>query len=336
MDYFHPQAGIDPRQSKSTTRTKNAIEAILTGDRGDASNPISQQAAIAAGWLPSIFEIKANNVVIDGITFLRTHSYMIWSQKNDKGSEITGLKIVNNIVKEGRGNDGIKVGNSIDALVQNNYVKDIEYGGDAIEAYDVVGFRVLDNEIDGCNSLNGTIRVSNKAGGEPGIVRGNIIKNAGHHFAISAEKGFGNVTIDNNTIIDTKTGGIFIYKNQSVSIEAPTLIEITNNTISNYAIAPIQGGGGTEAYLREAASAIAVSFNLGTGIQPKVEISGNITTGGATGKPTLCFGGGTFTANAITDMSKITISGNTFEANAKVKYINTSINANTTKLITEM
>ena len=169
-------------------------------------------------------------------------------------------------------------------------------------------------------------------------MRGNIIKNAGHHFAISAEKGFGNVTIDNNTIIDTKTGGIFIYKNQSVSIEAPTLIEITNNTISNYAIAPIQGGGGTEAYLREAASAIAVSFNLGTGIQPKVEISGNTTTGGATNIPALCFGGGTHDAspNAKTDMSKITISGNTFEANAKVKYINTSINVNTTKLITEM
>lgn len=337
-----PQAGVDPRPSKGSLRTNDENEAILTGDKGDPSNPTSQQAAKDAGWLASIFEIRANNVIIDGITFQRTYNHIIYSQTADpeggdnRAYDITGLKIVNNIVKEGRGNEGIKVGRSINALVQKNYINDISFGGDAIEAYDVKGFRILDNEIDGCNSVNGAIRVSNKAGGEPGIVKGNLIKNTGYHFAISAEDGSSSVTIDNNTIINANTGGIFVYKNQSVSAESPTNIEITNNTISNYGTNPVQGEGYKEAYLREAASAIAVSYNLTEGVQPKVKIEGNTTTGGATDIPALCFGGGTYVANATTDMSKITISENTFEANAKVKYINTSINANTTKLITEM
>ena len=88
------------------------------------------------------------------------------------------------------------------------------------------GFRILDNEIDGCSSVNGSIRVSNRAGGEPGIVRGNIIKNTQYHFAINAEDGNGDTIIDNNRIENAEAGGIFVYKNRSNS-EEPTIIEIT-------------------------------------------------------------------------------------------------------------
>jgi hypothetical protein len=325
-----PQANVDPRPSTNSSRTDDNNEAVLTGDKGDESDPASQQEAKDAGWLASIFEIRANDVVINGLTLERTYNHIIYSQTadptggDDRAYDITGLQILNNIVRHGRGNEGIKIGRSINALVQYNYVHDILYRGDAIEAYDVKGFRILDNEIDGCSSENGNIRVSNRAGGEPGIIRGNIIKNTDYHFAINVEDGNGDIIIDNNLIENAKAGGIFVYKNKSISEENPTLIEITNNIIDNYATDPVQGTNYRETYLRESASAIAVSYNLREGVQPVVSITGNTTSNGAEGKPVLAFGGGTTDASAIpTDLSRITVSGNVFD-NPYIKYIKTS------------
>ncbi|MGI6085495.1 MAG: S-layer homology domain-containing protein [Acetivibrionales bacterium] len=325
-----PQANVDPRPSTNSQRTDDNYEAILTGDKGDNGDYSSKEEATNAGWLASIFEIRANNVVINGLTLERTYNHIIYSQTadptggDDRAYDITGLQILNNIVRHGRGNEGIKIGRSIDALVQYNYIHDILYPGDAIEAYDVKGFRILDNEIDGCSSENGNIRVSNRTGGEPGIVRGNIIKNTEYHFAINAEDGDGDTIIDNNLIENAKAGGIFVYKNTSISEETPSVIEITNNTIDNYATAPVQGTNYRETYIREAAFAIAVSYNLREGIQPVVTITGNTTRNGADGMPVLAFGGGTTDAQAIpTDLSRITVSGNIFD-NPYIKYIKTS------------
>ncbi|NLC26937.1 MAG: hypothetical protein GX777_10045, partial [Fastidiosipila sp.] len=328
-----PQANVDPRPSKNSPRTNDNNEAILTGDKGDdSSDPASQEEAKEAGWLASIFEIRANDVVINGLTLERTYNHIIYSQTADptggdnRTYDITGLQILNNIVRHGRGNEGIKIGRSINALVQYNYVYDILHPGDAIEAYDVKGFRILDNEIDGCSSVNGNIRVSNRAGGEPGIVRGNIIKNTEYHFAINAEDGSGDTVIDNNLIENAKAGGIFVYKNRSISEDTPMVIEITNNIINNYATNPVQGTDYKEKYLREAASAIAVSYNLREGIQPIVIITGNITSDGAENIPVLALGGGTTDTQAIpTDLSRITVNGNTFDK-LFVKYIKVSNN----------
>jgi hypothetical protein len=317
-----PQADVDPRPGKNSTRTDDTKEAILTGDKGDDSDPISKDDAKNKGWLASIFKIKAHNVVINGLTLERAYDYMVYSKPVDiegGGSEdVTGLQILNNIVRQGRGNEGIKVGNSVDALVQYNYITDIRYGGDAIEAYNVKGFRILENEIDGCDSVNGNIRVCNLVGGTEGIIRGNIIKNTGYHFAINAEDGTGDIVIDNNDIRNAEAGGIFVYKNTGN-------VSITNNKIDNYATAPVTGGGYRESYLRNGASAIFVSYNLPEDIeQPEITIRGNITSNGADSVPVMCFGGGTTDASAIpTDISKIVIENNTFD-NPYIKDIKTS------------
>ena len=190
-----PQADVDPRPSFGSIRTSDEEEAILTGDKGDEDDYGSQVGAKNAGWLASLFEIRAHHVVVNGLTLERTYNHVIYSQTadptggDDRTHDLVGLRIVNNIVRHGRGNEGIKIGRSINALVQYNYIHDILHPGDAIEAYDVKGFGILDNEIDGCMSVNGNIRVSNRSGGGPGIVRGNVIRNTGYHFAINAEDG---------------------------------------------------------------------------------------------------------------------------------------------------
>lgn len=307
-----PQANVDPRPTVSSARTDDAIEAILTGDNGDDSDPISKSDAVSKGWLSSIIEIKAHNVTLNGLTIERASNYMVYSDsvESDSGSEdVTGLQIINNIVRQGRGNEGIKVGDTIDSLVQHNYITDIRYGGDAIEAYGVQGFRILENEIDGCESVNGNIRVSNTAGGEDGIIRGNIIKNTSYHFAINAEDGTGNIVIDNNDIQNAEAGGIFVYKN------AVERISITNNEIDNYATTPVIGTGYKESYLRNGAAAISISYNLRDDVtQPAVTITGNITSNGTDSIPVICFGGGTSDASAIpTDLSKVVINNNSFD-----------------------
>lgn len=308
-----PQANVAPRGSEPASRTVDNNEAILTGDKGDTSDPISKKAAIDANWLDSIFKIKANNVVINGLTVERTKNSLISATTTDN---LTGLQIINNIVRQGRGNEGIKVQKAINPLIENNYIKDIRFGGDAIEVIEGTGFRIINNEIDGCDSENGTIRVKNKIGGEAGIVQNNLIKNTRGHFAITAYEGNGNITIDNNIIKSADTGGIFIYKNQSVSEDNLTIIDITNNTIDNYGTSPASVSviDSKKNYLIEAASAISVSFNLNPGIQPKVTIRGNTTTNGASGIPVLAFGGGTPDDGAKpTDLSNITVSGNNFD-----------------------
>ncbi len=308
-----PQANVDPRPSVNSSRTDDKYEAILTGDKGDCGDYASQNEAKNNGWLPSIFAIRADNVVINGLTLERTYNHIIYSD----ASEISGLQILYNIVRYGRGNEGIKVNNCINPLVQYNYVYDILSPGDAIEASEAKGFRILDNEIDGCNSVNGNINVSNLSGSEPGIIRGNTIRNTGYHFAINVslgDKASGDVIIDSNIIENAKTGGIFVYKIQSVSEEKPAVIKITNNIINVYAGNPPQGTDYRETYLRESASAIAVSYNLKSGIQPMVIITGNTTANGGEGKPVLAFGGGTLDTQAIpTDLARITVRGNTFD-----------------------
>lgn len=317
-----PQANVDPRPSKNSIRTDDTNEAVLTGDKGDVSDPISKADAQSKGWLDSLFEIRAHHVTINGLTLERTHNHIIYSQTaqpvgeaEDRTKDLIGLKIINNIVREGRGNEGIKIGRSINALVQYNYIYDIRYDGDAIEAYDVKGFRILDNEIDGCDSINGTIRVCNNVGGEDGIVRGNLIMNTSYHFAINAEDCTGDVIIDNNEIRNAAAGGIFVYKNTGD-------ISVTNNRIDTYATSPVSGTDYRQTYLRNGASAIFISYNLRDNItQPVITVTGNTTNGGAAGVPVLCFGGGTTDSAAIpTDLSNITVTGNTFDR-AYIKYI---------------
>lgn len=320
-----PQADVDPRPGENSTRTDDANEAILTGDKGDDSDPVSKADAVSKGWLDSIFEIRAHHVTINGLTLERTNNHIIYSQTaqprgepEDRTKDLLGLKIINNIVRQGRGNEGIKIGRSVNALVQYNYIYDIRYDGDAIEAYDVKGFRILDNEINGCDSVNGSIRVSNKAGGEDGIVRGNLIQNTSYHFAVNAEDGTGTVIINNNEIRNADAGGIFVYKNMGD-------ISVTDNLIDTYATMPVSGSDYRESYLRNGASAIFISYNLRDVVtQPAITVTGNTTSNGAIGVPVLCFGGGTPDPSAIpTDLSNITVAGNTFD-DTYIKYINTA------------
>ena len=296
----------------------------MTGDGADnnpqAGDPTSKTVAKDRLWLASLFEIRANDVTINGLTMQRTYNHIIFCSQTDEKKDITDLKIVNNIVREGRGNEGIKVGNSVNALVQKNFIYDIKYGGDAIEAYGVKGFQILNNEIDGCGSENGAIYVHNVAGGNPGIVEGNLIKNTYNHFAITLYKGSGNMVIDNNGIINAKRGGIFIYKNKSDSaVEGErTSIVITNNTIDGYAtyLNSDTSYPSDKPYIPATAAAIGVSFNESSsyGYQPKFLIEGNTTSEGGVDKPVLAFGGGTPTTGALkTDLSLITVSGNTFD-----------------------
>ena len=316
-----PQADVDPRPSKNSARASEVEggvsfnddnEAVLTGARtGDSDETPS---------LKYLIIIKAHNVTINGLTMERTFDNIIHSQKTANGEAVEGLEIVNNIVRHGRGNEGIKVGNSVNALVQKNFIYDIKYGGDAIEAYGVKGFQILNNEINGCGSENGAIYVHNVAGGNPGIVEGNLIKNTYNHFAITLYKGSGNMVINNNRIINAKRGGIFIYKNKSDSaVEGErTNIEITNNTIDGYAtyLNSDTSYPSDKPYIPATAAAIAVSFNESSsyGYQPKFLIEGNTTSEGGVDKPVLAFGGGTSTTGALkTDLSLITVSGNTFD-----------------------
>jgi hypothetical protein len=318
-----PQANVDPRPSTNSSRTDDNNEAVLTGDNG-VPTPETKEEAITAGWLDKLFVIKADNVVIDGLTFDRAYYSLIQSDKKSNNEYTTGLRIENNIVRHGRGNEGIKIGNSVNPLIQKNYIYDILTPGDAIEAINNKGFRILDNDIEEVNSVNGALRLQNLAGGEPGIVRGNVIKDTGNHFAITINSSTGDVIIDDNTITNTKAGGIFAYKNKSNSEDDCSNIKITNNTIDNYGVSPAEYPDYPykENYIKNGASAIFVSYNLEAGSQPIVEISGNTTKNGASGIPVLCFGGGTLDSAAIpTDLSKIIVFNNIFDK-LFVKYIN--------------
>ena len=51
------QANVESRPSRVTTRTDDELEAILTGDKVDDSDPASANEAKEAGWLATIFEI---------------------------------------------------------------------------------------------------------------------------------------------------------------------------------------------------------------------------------------------------------------------------------------
>jgi len=314
-----PKANVDPRPSEDTSRTDDSKEAILSGDKGNTDDPVSQADATSKGWLASIIKISAHYVEINGLTFEKAYDYMVYTAETDSAEDLTGIKIINNVVRCGRGNEGIKVKNTVDALVQYNYIHDIRFGGDAIEAYGVLGFRILDNDIDGCDSVNGTIRVSNEAGGTAGMIQNNIIKNTSYHFAINAEDGDGDIVIDGNVIQNANAGGIFAYKN------TPQTISIINNKIDVYGTAPVTGSDYRESYLRNGASAIFVSYNASADIvQPQMEITGNTSTNGADGLPALCFGGGTTDPSAIpTDLAKISVSGNSFDK-AYIKCINAS------------
>lgn len=311
-----PQANVDPRPSKNSARASEVEGVVSFNDKNEAVlTGAKENDEDGKPTLKYLVIVKAHDVIINGLTMERTFDNIIHSQKTANGEVVKGLAIVNNIVRHGRGNEGIKVGNSINALVQYNFIYDISSPGDAIEAYGVKGFRILNNEIDGCSSVNGTIRVSNEAGGELGLVKGNLIKNTEYHFAIACEKGDGNISIENNIIQNADTGGIFIYKYTSYGTgENQTTIEIAGNTITNYAANPPSGTGSVEKYLRESSAAIAVSFNLKSGNQPKISIENNTTDGGGVDKPVLAFGGGTSDASAMaTDLSLITVKGNTFD-----------------------
>lgn len=320
-----PQANVDPRPkstNEGTIRINGSDEAVLTGDNGNLENPSSKEAAITKGWKESIFKIEANNVTINGLIFERTYNHIINVTKDN----IEGLKIVNNIVRQGRGNEGIKIPKTINALVQYNYIQDIGFPGDAIEADGVDGVRILDNEIYGCQSENGTINVTNGYDYSTVIIEGNLIEKTGYHFAINVHDGKGFVKIHNNKILDAAAGGIFIYKN-SVGLEsADPQISITDNIINSYATSPVVGTDYKIKYLNNDASAIAVSYNYsGTRIQPSINIKNNTISNGGSNSYGLCFGGGT-DGGPATDLSKITISETKgdliFSSPKSIKYIN--------------
>lgn len=324
-----PQAGVDPRPSQNSARAleddngvlfNDADEAILTGNKGTVEDYSPPNGGGDHMWLKNLVQIKAHNVMINGLTMEQTYNSIVESLKHSSEQiRLKNLRILNNIVRYGRGNEGIDISNTTNALVQGNYIYDISYPGDAIEAYGVEGCMILDNEINDCNSGKGAIHLLNKKDKDPVIVKGNLIKATRYHFAIFVEgdsyytEGFGDIRIEDNDIVNAGTGGIFVYKYLSAS-GAGTQVEIINNRITNYATAPPSGSNYVETYLRESASAIAVSFNLSAGNQPKIVITDNTTSGGGAEKPVLAFGGGSPNPPEIpTDLSLITVKNNTFD-----------------------
>ena len=304
VSLYGAQAG---RAAKTWANDANAAKTIITS-KGSRVLAILQDSDKA--------EKATANITIDGIMIdcskcsvdAETGTDGIYVKKSD-GEAMEGIRIVNCAVVNSA-DDGIDVGNAYGAVIENNYVANVEdtairlgnYNGYHYETWAEVTAYVRNNVIENVTcTLNGAIQIENGMGDV--VVSGNVIKNvtAGDPTAVGsgAEKASaihvydvyegGEILIEKNTI-EAADKGIAIYKYTYNTVmdeswwEGPTSgndsVTVSNNTISGFKAFGI--------------SVTKLNDRKNT-IDPIVVVTGNTLTSTATTTDIYTDGSGTFT-----------------------------------------
>jgi hypothetical protein len=220
-----PQADVDPRPSTGTTRTPGdaSTEAIIDG----------------GGSLSTIFRIKADNVVLDGLEVRNGTGDLIDSETS---TPTTSTILKYNSIHDSSGDEGVQLRKVAGAVIEYNYV--YATGGDginlccgstdgAIQFNEVHNISSPDAGVYVYNSTNTTIqcnlvydvhnndgiKLGTKSGGDAALTGGSILYNVVH---------------------DTTQDGIAVYTSNTL-VEGN---EIYNSTSENGAIYAAWAVGG--------------------------------------------------------------------------------------------
>ena len=199
-----PQANVDPRISYGSTRIYGSVEeAIIDG----------------GGVLKMIFEIKAENIVINGLE--------IKSGTGDMISQVgpySGTTVKYCIIHNGLGDEGVQLKQCVNGILEYNYVFDIADAGDGLNIADrSSGGIIRYNEVSGIHGENAAIYIYTSQHMQ---IIGNLVRDSGaggnDGIKVGAKGGADAALIDvlikDNIIHNITQDGISIYMS-NVTVE---------------------------------------------------------------------------------------------------------------------